>query len=48
MVSMMGGVFKDIKYFMAFFMIFIAQFGVVFTILFRAKDIDEYKGVSVF
>ena len=42
---MMGGVFSDIKYFIAFFMIFIAQFGIIFTILFRGKDVDEYDGV---
>ncbi|CDW87439.1 wd-40 repeat protein [Stylonychia lemnae] len=46
LVSMIGGVFKDLKYFIGFFMIFIAQFGLIFTILFRGSPIQEYEGIS--
>jgi hypothetical protein len=34
LVSMMSGVFADIKYFLAFWIIFLAQFAIIFTILF--------------
>ncbi|CDW74402.1 UNKNOWN [Stylonychia lemnae] len=43
---MMGGVFKDLKYFLIFFLIFILQFGMIFLVLFNAKDIDEYNGMN--
>jgi len=46
LVSMLSGVFKDIKYFIAFFFIFILQFGIIFMILFSAKHIDEYTGIG--
>jgi hypothetical protein len=34
LVSMMSGVFGDIQYFLAFWIIFLAQFAIIFTILF--------------
>ncbi|CDW71536.1 serine threonine protein kinase [Stylonychia lemnae] len=46
LVQMMGGVFKDIKYFISFFLIIICLFGMIFLVLFRAQPIDEYKGVD--
>ncbi|CDW73596.1 wd-40 repeat protein [Stylonychia lemnae] len=46
LVQMMGGVFKDLKYFMIFFLIFILQFGMIFLVLFKAQQIDEYNGVN--
>lgn len=46
LVSMMGGVFQDIKYFVAFFMIIIFQFGIIFAILFNADYDPEYAGVG--
>ncbi|CDW71819.1 wd-40 repeat protein [Stylonychia lemnae] len=46
LVQMMGGVFKDLKYFLIFFIIFILQFGMIFLVLFKAQSIDEYNGVN--
>ncbi|CDW78177.1 UNKNOWN [Stylonychia lemnae] len=46
LVQMMGGVFKDLKYFISFFLIFILQFGMIFLVLFKAESIDEYNGVN--
>ncbi|CDW78734.1 wd-40 repeat protein [Stylonychia lemnae] len=46
LVQMMAGVFKDLKYFIIFFMIFILQFGMMFLVLFKAQQIDEYNGVN--
>ncbi|CDW72372.1 wd-40 repeat protein [Stylonychia lemnae] len=46
LVQMMGGVFKDLKYFISFFLIFILQFGMIFLVLFKAASIDEYNGVN--
>ncbi|CDW85302.1 wd-40 repeat protein [Stylonychia lemnae] len=46
LVSMLQGVFMDLRFFLGFFLIFIFQFGLVFTILFRAKFVDGYKGVG--
>ncbi|CDW84942.1 wd-40 repeat protein [Stylonychia lemnae] len=46
LVQMMAGVFKDLKYFLIFFIIFILQFGMIFLVLFKAKQIDEYNGVN--
>ncbi|CDW87224.1 wd-40 repeat protein [Stylonychia lemnae] len=46
LVQMMGGVFKDLKYFLIFFIIFILQFGMIFLVLFKAKQVDEYNGVN--
>ncbi|CDW79849.1 wd-40 repeat protein [Stylonychia lemnae] len=46
LVSMMAGVFKDLKYFLIFFIIFILQFGMIFLVLFKAQQIDEYNGVN--
>ncbi|CDW73620.1 UNKNOWN [Stylonychia lemnae] len=34
--------------FHAFFLIFIIQFGLIFTVLFKAAPIEEYEGVSAF
>jgi hypothetical protein len=34
LVSMMAGVFSDIQYFLLFWLIFLAQFSLIFTILF--------------
>ncbi|CDW84948.1 UNKNOWN [Stylonychia lemnae] len=46
LVQMMAGVFKDLKYFMMFFIIIILQFGMIFLVLFQAKQIDEYNGIN--
>ncbi|CDW79314.1 wd-40 repeat protein [Stylonychia lemnae] len=46
LVQMMAGVFKDLKYFLLFFIIFILQFGMIFLVLFKAQQIDEYNGVN--
>ncbi|CDW83425.1 wd-40 repeat protein [Stylonychia lemnae] len=46
LVQMMAGVFKDLKYFLIFFLIFILQFGMIFLVLFKAQQIDEYNGVN--
>ncbi|CDW78024.1 UNKNOWN [Stylonychia lemnae] len=43
---MMAGVFKDLKYFLLFFIIFILQFGMIFLVIFKAQQIDEYNGVN--
>ncbi|CDW74716.1 wd-40 repeat protein [Stylonychia lemnae] len=48
LVQMMGGVFKDIKYFLSFFLIMILQFGMIFLVLFKADSIEEYNGVNYF
>ncbi|CDW83104.1 wd-40 repeat protein [Stylonychia lemnae] len=48
LVSMMGGVFKDIYYFILFFVIFILQFGLIFIILFSAQYLEEYDGIGTF
>jgi len=47
LVSMLSGVFKDIKYFIIFFFVFILEFGIIFIILFSAKKIDEYDGIGI-
>lgn len=44
---MMAAVFFDLKYFIGFFLIFIIQFGIIFTILFDAASVDEYAGIGV-
>ena len=44
MVSMMQGVFLDLKYFMAFFMITIAEFGLLFTVL--VPNSDNYESIG--
>ncbi|CDW91053.1 UNKNOWN [Stylonychia lemnae] len=46
LVQMLAGVFKDLKYFLSFFLIFILQFGMIFLVLFKAQQIDEYNGVN--
>ncbi|CDW91093.1 wd-40 repeat protein [Stylonychia lemnae] len=46
LVQMMAGVFKDIKYFISFFLIMILQFGMILLVLFKAEEIDEYNGVN--
>ncbi|CDW88037.1 wd-40 repeat protein [Stylonychia lemnae] len=46
LVQMMAGVFKDLKYFIGFFLIIILQFGMIFLVLFKAQPIDEYNGVN--
>ncbi|CDW76701.1 UNKNOWN [Stylonychia lemnae] len=46
LVQMMAGVFKDLKYFLSFFLIMILQFGMIFLVLFKAEQIDEYNGVN--
>ncbi|CDW87819.1 wd-40 repeat protein [Stylonychia lemnae] len=46
LVQMMAGVFKDLKYFISFFLIFITLFGMIFLVLFKADSIDEYNGVN--
>ncbi|CDW85076.1 wd-40 repeat protein [Stylonychia lemnae] len=46
LVQMMAGVFKDLKYFICFFLIFILLFGMIFLVLFKAEFIEEYKGVN--
>ncbi|CDW89455.1 wd-40 repeat protein [Stylonychia lemnae] len=46
LVQMMAGVFKDLQYFLIFFIIFILQFGMIFLVLFKAQQIDEYNGVN--
>lgn len=38
LVSMMAGVFKDIKYFLAFFSIILVEFAILFVIIFKAGD----------
>ncbi|CDW79775.1 wd-40 repeat protein [Stylonychia lemnae] len=48
LVSMMSGVFRDIYYFILFFLIFIFQFGIIFVILFSAQEVDEYSGIGTF
>jgi len=47
LVSMMSGVFKDIKYFIIFFVVFIFQFGIIYIILFNATGIEEYEGIGI-
>ncbi|CDW90703.1 wd-40 repeat protein [Stylonychia lemnae] len=46
LVSMMSSVFKDIQYFILFFLVFIFQFGLIFVILFSAQRIEEYDGIG--
>ncbi|CDW84476.1 wd-40 repeat protein [Stylonychia lemnae] len=46
LVQMMAGVFKDLSYFLMFFIIIIFQFGMIFLVLFKAQEIDEYNGVN--
>ncbi|CDW79774.1 wd-40 repeat protein [Stylonychia lemnae] len=46
LVTMMSGVFSDLKYFLAFFTIFIFQFGITFMILFHQRPISEYSGIQ--
>ncbi|CDW90203.1 wd-40 repeat protein [Stylonychia lemnae] len=46
LVQMLAGVFKDLKYFLIFFLIFILQFGMIFLVLFKAQEIDEYNGIN--
>ncbi|CDW79710.1 wd-40 repeat protein [Stylonychia lemnae] len=46
LIQMMASVFKDLKYFLIFFIIFILQFGMIFLVLFKAQQIDEYNGVN--
>ena len=46
LVSMLSGVFKDIQYFILFFIIFILQFGIIFIILFSGASIEEYNGIG--
>ncbi|CDW87575.1 UNKNOWN [Stylonychia lemnae] len=48
LVQMITKVFQDLKFFIAFFLIFIVQFGLIFTVLFKAAPIDEYEGVNAF
>lgn len=48
LVSMMAGVFKDIKYFLAFFTIILIEFGILFIIIFQAESRDNYKGLGAF
>ncbi|CDW71404.1 UNKNOWN [Stylonychia lemnae] len=45
---MITKVFQDLKYFISFFLIFIIQFGLIFTVLFRAAPVEEYEGVDAF
>lgn len=47
---MMASVFRDVKYFIAFFVIILLEFGILFTILFNIKqlDLEEYKGLGPF
>ncbi|CDW81604.1 wd-40 repeat protein [Stylonychia lemnae] len=47
LVSMMSSVFRDIQYFILFFLIFIFQFGIIFVILFSAERIEEYDGIGI-
>lgn len=47
LVSMMGGVFKDIKYFLAFFTIILIEFGILFIIVFQGtQESPEYSGLG--
>ncbi|CDW84834.1 wd-40 repeat protein [Stylonychia lemnae] len=48
LVQMIAKVFQDLKFFIAFFLIFIVQFGLIFTVLFKAAPIEEYDGVNAF
>eukprot|EP00347_Sterkiella_histriomuscorum_P012349 403368936 len=48
LVSMMAGVIQDIGYFLAFFVIMLIQFGILFTILFQASDLEQYSGLGNF
>eukprot|EP00347_Sterkiella_histriomuscorum_P010233 403377082 len=48
LVSMMAGVFKDIKYFLYFFSIILVEFGILFIIIFQAGDLPQYKGLGHF
>ena len=44
LVSMMQGVFLDLRYFMVFFIITVIEFGMLFSIL--IKNSDAYNGVG--
>ncbi|CDW77824.1 wd-40 repeat protein [Stylonychia lemnae] len=46
LVTMMSSVFYDLQYFIAFFLIFIFQFGLILTILFQAQWIEEYDKIT--
>eukprot|EP00347_Sterkiella_histriomuscorum_P017796 403347960 len=48
LVSMMSAVIIDLKYFVAFFVICIFQFGLIFVILFDAIEVEEYNGIHIF
>jgi hypothetical protein len=45
---MMAGVFKDIKYFLYFFLIILIEFGILFILIFKAADMSQYKGLGTF
>ncbi|CDW82015.1 wd-40 repeat protein [Stylonychia lemnae] len=46
LIQMLVGVFKDLRYFLILFLIFILQFGMIFLVLFKAGQIEEYNGVD--
>ncbi len=48
LVSMMAGVFADIKTFFAFWIIFLSWFTILFTILFKAAPLEQYEGLGLF
>ena len=48
LVSLMSGVFKDIKYFFALWVLFIFWFGVIFTILYKKEWSDTYDALGYF
>jgi hypothetical protein len=48
LVSMMAGVFADIKTFFAFWIIFLSWFTILFTILFKAAPLEQYEGLNLF
>ena len=45
---MMASVFRDVKYFIAFFVIILIEFGILFTIMFNAKYLPQYTGLGPF
>ncbi len=48
LVSLMSGVFADIKYFFALWIIFLCWFGIVFTVLFQGIPISDQSDLNWF
>ena len=47
LVSMMNGVFSDLKFFLSFYMIFLAHFSMQFLIIFQGQYLESYYGVGL-